>query len=214
MPEIIPSILAKDAFEFAEKVRKVEGATATIQVDCMNGSFVPEKCFFDAETVKTIITPVRYDLHLMVSNPKTVIKTWKKVPTFFRATFHAEIGGNLHKLAEWISEQGIEPAVAISPETSIDDLIDLFPHLKAALIMGVHPGKSGQKMLPGTLDRIRRVKELAPYLKVGLDGGINLKNLLELKEAGLDLFVCTSSIYRSKNPKAVITKFKQTLKIS
>ncbi|MEI7741622.1 MAG: hypothetical protein WCJ29_03900 [bacterium] len=208
MIEIIPAILAHDAIEFAQKMRKVEGMVKTVQVDCMDGEFVKDITYYDGAAIQTMATPTKYDLHLMVINAIEVLENWKHVASLLRATFHIEAVENPAEIIAEIQKRGIEPCVAINPETPLEKIIPLLPHVESVLVMGVHPGASGQPLVSGTNERIAKIRALMPDLPIAVDGGVSIITAKRMVEAGATRLIAASALYKSKDIKAAIREFQ------
>jgi ribulose-phosphate 3-epimerase len=208
MTELIPAILCHDAIEFAQKMRKVEGMVEYLQVDCMDGKFVPDVTWYDGVGVATMATPTKYDLHLMVMDPVAVLEEWKHVPTVARATFHIEAVADAPGIITEILRRGLEPCVAINPETPLARITPLLHSVESVLVMGVHPGASGQQLVPGTIARIAELRALMPDLPIAVDGGVTIGNAPGLIEAGATRLIAASALYKSKDIKSAIREFQ------
>lgn len=207
--EIIPAILAKDAIEFAQKARLVESVVKTAQIDIMDKKFVRFESWADPTVIKTIPTPLKYELHLMVRDPDAEIKKFKNIENVIRAIFHIEVKKNHVALVRAIKKNNWQAGVAINPGTSIKRLEKILPLVDLVLFLGVTPGKSGQKFQKSILKKITRLRKIDPRVKISVDGGVNLKNAPQILAAGADSLCAASSIYKSKNIKKTINEFKK-----
>ena len=217
---IAPSILSADFARLGAQLEMMEEAQAELlHFDVMDGKFVPEISFGEVllRSVKKA-TPLETDVHLMVEAPE------KSIPSFLasgadRITFHLEATGDPLPGLSLIHEAGKKAALSIRPDTPVEAL---FPYLSACdmvLLMTVQPGFGGQPFLDGSLERIRKVRE--EILRQGLstdlevDGGINFDTVLKARDAGANVFVSGSSLFKgdlSKNirrMRALLTGAKE-----
>ncbi|KKR84593.1 MAG: ribulose-phosphate 3-epimerase [Candidatus Uhrbacteria bacterium GW2011_GWF2_41_16] len=212
--ELIPSILVESQKEFEQRLRLVENNVQTIHVDILDGTLFPFTNWHDAETVAGMQTSVRYELHLMVSNPLPIIAEWVKyVPQTCRAIVHAEIERPLNKILEQIrTVHCVEAGVALNPETPLEEIQTILKELDTLLVMGVHPGASGQ-VFEGEyiLEKIRQAHERIPELPITIDGGVTLKNMSALVDAGCSRFCVTSIVFGAKNPHEALQAFQTAL---
>lgn len=208
MVKIIPAILAKDAHDFAKKLRLVEGSVKTVQIDVVDGKFAPFKSWADPEIIKTIPTPLKFELHLMVRDVGREIKKWSKIKNVSRVIFHAETKQNHPKLVQIIKRKKWQAGIALNPRTPLKKIEKLIPRLDTVLILGVTPGRSGQKFQKPVLKKISQLRKYKK-IKIAVDGGVNLKNAQEILAAGADTLCAASAIYKKPYPKKIINQFKQ-----
>ncbi len=201
MAELIPAILVKDADTFRSRLKLVEGSVSTVQIDCMDGAFVPNTSWYEAQPIDTTL---QIELHLMVNDPLKVIEAWKRVPQVVRAIWHVEIKTDHAAVIKACSELGWECGLALSPETPTSVLAPLAGSLDEVLILGVHPGFSGQALIPSTIQKARDVKHQFPFLLVGFDGGVSAENADELIAAGVDRLCVASAIFQEPDPHAAL----------
>jgi len=206
---IIPAILAKDAIDFAQKLRLVESSVDTVQIDIMDKKFVPYQSWADPEIIKTIPTPLEFELHLMVSDPLAEVKKWKKIKNVKTAIFHIEIKKDPAKIIASLKRRGLKVGIALNPRTPLSKIEKLVPKVNQILFLGVTPGRSGQKFQAPVLGKIKTLRKKHPKAIIGIDGGVNLKNAPELIKAGVNSISTASAIYKSKNAKKVINELKK-----
>lgn len=211
MAEIIPALLIESAKEFEEKLRLIESGTKTIQVDILDGSLFPNTTWFDAAHVGALRTEVEYELHLMVENPLPIIKEWKKhVPTLKRAIVHAEmerpVGAVLNEIKDHLH---LETGLAINSETPLDQVHQLAHHIDMLLIMGVHPGFSGQDFVGDVIyKKIEAAREHFPDLPISVDGGVSKERIHELVNAGATTICAASAIFKNEDPKEALKELQ------
>jgi len=206
--EIIPAILAQDQQTLIERIRLVEGLITTVQIDCMDGHFVSNRTWFEAEPIDTTLG---IELHMMVSDPRSTIQTWRRIPQLERALWHVEIPVDHLSLIADCRELGIECGLAISPETSIKQLIPYLDEIDEVLVLGVTPGWSGQKLVASTIEKISEIKRINPVVRVGFDGGVTLDNLKSISEAGADRINLASALFKSPDPRETLRAILSTI---
>jgi len=210
---IAPSILSADFSRLAEAVAVAEqGQADMVHVDVMDGHFVPSITFGE-KLVSDLRekTSLPLNVHLMVDNPE------KLIPGFLEAgadwlSFHLEVTPHVHRLLQLIKETGRKAGLAINPATPVDLLSEVLEELDYVLVMTVNPGWGGQKFIPATRHKIKKLSQLIaerqlPIL-IAVDGGVKLDNLSTLFELGMNIAICGSSIYDAKDPVATIQKMK------
>lgn len=199
MPELIPAILVKDADAFRERLSLMEGLVQTVQLDCMDGHFVDNRTWYEAAPVDSSL---EIELHLMVSDPLSAINAWQRTKNVTRAIWHVEIPVDHEKIIARCRELGWECGLALSPETPVSRLSPLAGEIDAALILGVHPGWSGQTLIPSCIDKVSATKKDFPGLRVEFDGGVTAETIPALLEAGTDRLCVASAIFSMPDPRS------------
>jgi ribulose-phosphate 3-epimerase len=212
MANIIPAILARDSIEFAQRIRLVESSVEFVQIDVMDKKFVPFKSWAEPEVIKTIPTPLKYELHLMVADPLTEIKRWKDIKNVKRVIFHIEVKKDAGRIVSALKRKKYKVGIAINPRTPLSKIEKLISRIDTVLFLGVTPGKSGQKFQPNVLKKIQDLRKRFPKVIISVDGGVDLKNAPKLLAAGADTLCAASTVYKSKSPKKVIYQFKNLKK--
>lgn len=211
MIELIPSLLVSSQAEFERRLRLVEQSSLrTVHVDVLDGTLFPEMSWFEARAVGAIETPIAFELHLMVENPLPIIAQWKsEVKTLKRVIIHVELDRPISTLLEDIKQwHELETGLALNPETPIETIKHHTTMLDYLLIMGVHPGASGQKFLGEMiLQKIKDLHLLYPSFPIGCDGGLTPEIAPRLIEAGCSRLIAASSIFKSPDPLAAMNSF-------
>lgn len=214
MALLAPSLLSADFVRLAEEIARVEAAGADwLHLDIMDGHFVPNLTF-GPPVVAAIrkISKLPLDVHLMVSNPAALVEQFAEAGADY-LTVHVETEPHLHRLVNRIRELGVKPAVTLNPATSVDLLDEILSEVDMVLVMSVNPGFGGQKFIPASLAKIRRLKQkmnrLDRQVLIEVDGGVNQETAPQLIEAGVDVLVAGSAVFGSADMKATIAALKQ-----
>lgn len=206
MAKIIPAILTNNLNDFKNKLRLLEKFSSWIQIDFMDGKFVPYLSVTPKQISK-IKTKNFLEAHLMVESPilyasKLNNKLFKKI------AFHFETNGQVQKTAGYFRKQGFRVGLAINPQTQVKKFYPSVKNFDYVLFLSVIPGRQGQKFIPGTLEKIKCLRQKNKKIKIVVDGGINVYNVSKAAKAGADFAAVGSSIFTAKDPK------KEFLKIS
>ncbi|MEW6056440.1 MAG: ribulose-phosphate 3-epimerase [Bdellovibrionota bacterium] len=210
---IAPSILSADFARLAEELKKVEQAKADwIHVDVMDGHFVPN-ITIGPVVVESLrkVTKLPLDVHLMIEKPDDYIPHFVKAGADI-VTVHQEAIYHLHRSINLIRDLGAKAGVSINPATPVETLIDILPEVDLVLVMTVNPGFGGQKMIRSCIEKIRKLNALRKEKKLDFlieaDGGIAPDTIAEISEAGCDVFVAGSAIFKAKDYAAVIDQMR------
>lgn len=214
MLKLAPSILSADFGHLAEDVKKIEeGGADYIHVDVMDGHFVPN-ISFGAPVMKCLNgkTGLPYDVHLMIENPDKYIEDFVTPQTEY-ITVHQEACTHLHRTVQNIKSKGIKAGVSINPATPVSTLECILPDVDLVLIMSVNPGFGGQKFIAGTLDKVRELAEIKRARNldfvIEIDGGITLDNIKEVMDAGVEMAVAGSAVFKAEDVVKRVKDFKK-----
>src|SRR5437667_7465152 len=197
--EIVPSILSADVGRLAEQVKEAEAAGADrIQVDVMDGHFVPNLTFGPVvvEAVRRS-TRLPIEAHLMVERPELFLEAFVKAGATL-IEVQVEATTSLYRTVQTIRELGAGAGVAINPGTSVEDLREILPYVELVNVMTVEPGFGGQKFIPHSPEKIRRVRALSKDIEIEVDGGIDARTAPLVVAAGATVLVAGNSVYGYK----------------
>ncbi len=195
---IVPAILTNSKNEFVEMLNVCKEFTDFVQIDIMDGKFVPSKSV-DKSELKGLKTPLRCEAHLMVNNPLEWLSIFEELKAE-RIIFHFEIKEDKKVIIKEIRKKGFKVGLAVNPDTPIEDFKEFINNVDMILFMSVIPGFYGSKFIPPVLDKVKAFKKLYPYKKTGIDGGIKISNVRKVKEAGLDYIYVGSAILKAVSP--------------
>jgi len=213
MHQIAPSILAADFSKLGKDIEMLNGSEADLlHVDIMDGVFVPN-ISFGQNIVKTIkkIAEKPLDVHLMIVNPDQYLKSFVEAGADI-LSIHLEACNHLHRSVQMIKSMGVKAGVAINPHSSVTLLEDVLEDIDQVIIMSVNPGFGGQKFIYQTLIKIQQLKDRITErnldVKIEIDGGVGLQNAEKILQAGADILVAGSSVFKSEDPVKTVSQLK------
>ena len=213
---IAPSVLAADFANLQRDIEMINNSDADwFHIDIMDGVFVPNISFgmpvlrdIAKHATKTI------DVHLMIVDPDRYISTFKNLGADI-LTVHYEACTHLHRTLQAIKAEGMKAGVALNPHTSISLLEDTIQDIDLVCLMSVNPGFGGQSFIENTYDKVIALKELitrkGASTIIEIDGGVTSKNAKQLADAGADVLVAGSYVFKSEDPTKTITNLKALL---
>ena len=205
MFEIAPSILSADFTKLGEEIRQIEAGGATVlHFDVMDGRFVPN-ITIGLPVLKSVrkATKLTIDCHLMIVEPNRYAAEFVKAGADM-VSVHVEADVHLQRTLTAIREAGGKAGVAINPATPLGSLEEALPYADFILLMSVNPGFGGQKFIPTSLDKLRRLRrmigERGLATKIEIDGGIDAGNIKCIVEAGAEIIVAGSAVFGKGTP--------------
>ena len=200
--KVAPSILSADFAHLCSELEKCEKGNADmIHLDVMDGHFVPN-ITFGPVVIKSIrkCTKLPFDAHLMIERPDKYIKDFVSSAGADIVTVHREVSVDFDNVFRKIRNYGAEVGIALNPDTPFDKVKDMLENVDYLLIMSVYPGFAGQRFIPETIEKIKVARKYIDSeglnVKIGVDGGIKHTNYRKVVDAGADILVAASAIFR------------------
>lgn len=197
--KIVPAVLTDKPDELKRMIAQSEGFCDLVQIDIMDGKFVPSRSI-SAEDLAKIKTSLKLEIHLMVDDPSEYLEPFKKAGAK-RIVFHYESKEDPSEVISKIRALGMETGIAINPETPVSKVEKYFKDIDTLLFLSVNPGFYGSKFIPEVCDKARAIKGTKGRLVVAMDGGLKAENILMIKEAGVDLACVGSGLFGKGDPK-------------
>jgi ribulose-phosphate 3-epimerase len=212
-PQIAPSILAADFANLQKEVEMLNASAADyIHVDIMDGVFVPNISFGIPVTEaihRHATKPL--DVHLMIVNPELYVEDFVKAGASI-VTVHVEACTHLHRTLQEIKRLGVAAGVALNPHTPIELLTEVLEEIDLVCVMSVNPGFGGQKFIEHSYAKVANLKNLilkkGAKTQIEVDGGVSEQNAKRLVEAGADILVAGSFVFKAPDPSAAIASLK------
>ncbi len=205
MVEIAPSILSADFTRLGEQIAAIEHAGAAyVHVDVMDGHFVPNLTVgpFIVESVRRA-TQLPIDAHLMIENPDNFIGAFAAAGANL-ISVHPEATYHLHRTISYIHQAGCRAGVVLNPATPLAMIEEVVNDVDYVLVMSVNPGFGGQKFIPSTFEKLRRLRTLiqtsGSRARIEIDGGIGIENAAAVVAAGAEILVAGSAVFGKPDP--------------
>lgn len=209
MFEIAPSILSADFTRLAEEIESITaGGASVVHVDVMDGRFVPN-ITIGLPVVRSIrkITKLTIDTHLMIVEPGRYAVEFVKAGADM-VSVHVEADFHLNRTLSAIREAGGRAGIAINPATPLVSLEEALPYADFVLLMSVNPGFGGQKFVPTSLDKLRRLRRMIDdrglETAIEIDGGVDAGNISQIVEAGAEIVVAGSAVFGEGRPTEAV----------
>ncbi len=212
--DIAPSILSADFSRLGEEMEAVARGGATIlHVDVMDGHFVPNLTV-GLPVVKSIarVTELTIDTHLMISEPGRYAEQFVEAGAKM-VSVHLEADAHLHRTLASIKAAGAQAGVVINPATPLESLGEALHFADYVLVMSVNPGFGGQRFIPTSVDKVRRLKRMIEErqleTRIEIDGGIDLENIASVVAAGAEIIVAGTAVFGAGNPEAAVRGLRE-----
>lgn len=211
---IAPSLLSADFTRLGEEIQMLNDSRAEwIHFDVMDGMFVPN-ISFGIPVLKAVrpLTRRVLDVHLMIEKPERYIQAFKDAGADV-LTVHQEACVHLDRTLHAIREAGMKAGVSLNPATPLETIQHVLPLVDVVLIMSVNPGFGGQKFIPYSLDKIRRLYQMIQTqglkTQIEVDGGVSKDNCREITQAGADILVAGNAVFSASDPRLMIAELQR-----
>ncbi|MBM7552807.1 ribulose-phosphate 3-epimerase [Thalassobacillus pellis] len=215
MTKIAPSILSADFSRLGEEINDVvKGGADYIHVDVMDGHFVPNITIgpLIVDAIRPF-TDLPLDVHLMIENPDQYIEAFAKAGADYLSV-HQEACPHLHRTIQLIKSHGVKAGVVLNPATPAEAVKPILPDVDLVLVMTVNPGFGGQSFINSTVPKIRQLadwkNEMGLSYEIEVDGGVNEETAVICKEAGADVLVAGSAVFKKDDRKQAISQIKHS----
>lgn len=218
MVEIAPSILSADFTRLGEQIAAIDHAGAAyVHVDVMDGHFVPNLTIgpFIVEWVRRATT-LPIDAHLMIENPDNFIGAFAAAGANL-ISVHPEATYHLHRTISYIHQAGCQAGVVLNPATPLAMIEEVLTDVDYVLVMSVNPGFGGQKFIPSTLDKLRRLRTMiqtsGSRARIEIDGGIGIENAAAVVAAGAEILVAGSAVFGKPDPAKALRELLEAASV-
>jgi len=208
---IAPSLLAADFSNLQRDIEMINESDADwFHIDIMDGVFVPN-ISFGMPVLRDIKKHAKktLDVHLMIVNPDQYIETFSELGADI-LTVHLEACTHMHRTIQAIKATGMKAGIALNPHSSVNQLKDVIKDIDVVCLMSVNPGFGGQSFIENTFDKVKELKELIQSTgsdcQIEIDGGVTNKNAKKLVQAGANILVAGSYVFKNSNPTETISK--------
>jgi ribulose-phosphate 3-epimerase len=195
---VVPALLTDSVPALKEMLAQAESFTDYIQIDIMDGLFVPSRSV-TWQDIAGMSFSLQWDAHLMVNHPLDFIEGFHRAGAQ-RITFHYEALDGLEHTIASIRSLGLEVGLALKPETPVSAVMPLSDSIDTTLFLSVEPGFYGSPFLPGVLDKVKEFRAAKLGIEIGIDGGIKETNIVEVVRSGADSICVGSAVFMQKDP--------------
>lgn len=208
--KVVPAILAEKFDDCLKMLRQAESFTDYVQIDLMDGEFVPSRSF-SGEEINRINASPDFEIHLMVKDPASLMARIRH-PRLKKAIFHLESKVDPIDFIRRLEQRGIPAGLAVNPETELIQFREISKHVGTLLFLAVDPGHYGSPFRPEVLKKIKETRRLFPDKIISVDGGVSLENLKLFKEIGVDSVCVGSRIFLKGVPEENYRQFINKIK--
>ena len=198
MTRVVPAILTEDPGALEKMIRQAEGFTDYVQVDVMDGQFVPSRSIGHRD-VAAVSPELAWEAHLMVQHPEDYVEGFHDAGAR-RIIFHYEATASPEKVISLIRERGLQVGLALNPKTKVAEVLPLVGKLDSVLFLTVDPGFYGSPFIPEVLNEVAELIDAGTGIEIGVDGGIKEGNISDVARLGVDSVCVGSAIFLQPEP--------------
>lgn len=195
---VVPAILTDDPSSLDKMLRQAENFTDYVQIDIMDGHFVPSKSI-TWEHIAGLSINLKWEAHLMVAHPEEYLEGFKHAGAS-RIVFHHEATTSPQKVISLVRNLELEVGLAINPETAVPAVAPFINEVDSILLLTVTPGFYGSKFIPEVMDKVAELRNIRPEIEIGVDGGIKESNIAEIASTGVDYICVGSAVFLQPDP--------------
>ncbi len=195
---VVPAILTDDPSALERMIRQAKSFTDYVQIDIMDGSFVPSRSI-TSEDIAGLSINLKWEAHLMVAHPEEYLESFQQAGAS-RILFHIEATPSPHEVISRIRNLGIEAGLAINPETPVFAAASGINEADSVILLTVTPGFYGSQFIPEVMDKVAELRTIRPGIEIGVDGGIKESNIKEIAGAGVDYICVGSAVFLQPDP--------------
>ena len=196
--QVVPAILTDDPEVLETMVRQTRSFTSYVQVDIMDGQFVPSWSI-NSEHIARLSMKLNWEVHLMVLNPETYLEDFQQAGAQ-KIVFHYEATSSPREVISLVRNLSLKVGLAVNPETPVAAITPLASEVDSVLFLSVIPGYYGSKFIPEVLEKIVAFHKVYPDIEAGIDGGIKETNIAEVARSGVDVIFVGSAIFLQPEP--------------
>lgn len=195
---LVPAILTEDPKTLETMIRLAETFTDYVQVDVMDGQFVPSRSISWAD-MESLPMKLNWEVHLMVQHPEEYLAGFRRAGAQ-KAIIHYEASQTPQKVIATARTLGLEAGLAVNPETPVSAILSLVDEVDSVLFLSVNPGFYGSQFIPEVLAKVAELRRMRPEIEIGVDGGIKEANITEVAKSGVNVIYVGSAVFLQPQP--------------